>query len=193
MEHDQTATPLADAKAALRQQARARRAEAWCRLGPSAADAALQSVLERCAAPGAVLAAYVPIKDEASPLAALTRHPGPTCLPVVVARGAALQFRSWAPGDALERGPLGTSVPAAGAWQVPDILIVPMLAFDRRLCRLGYGGGYYDRTLAAIRAEKRCLAIGLAFAAQEVPEVPVGPHDARLDLIVTETGAIQPA
>jgi 5-formyltetrahydrofolate cyclo-ligase len=90
----------------------------------------------------------------------------------------------------LEPGPLGIPVPRQGEWVVPEVLIVPLVAFDRRGYRLGYGGGYYDRTLAELRQAGRVAAVGFAFAAQEVPEVPIGPHDAKLDAIVTEHGVV---
>ena len=90
-------------------------------------------------------------------------------------------------------GTFGALVPAKGDWIVPEVLIVPLLAFDRRGYRLGYGGGYYDRTLEVLRARGPVTAIGFAFAAQEVDEVPIEATDQPLDLIVTERGIIRPA
>jgi 5-formyltetrahydrofolate cyclo-ligase len=130
--------------------------------------------------------------SEISPLEAVVSHGGPVCMPVVIGPGQPLRFRAWAPNAQLMPGGFGTRIPAAGDWLVPDLLIVPLLAFDQRGFRLGYGGGFYDRTLVAIRARAGCRAIGLAFAAQEVAQVPTGPHDAPLDLIVTEEGKIFP-
>lgn len=114
-----------------------------------------------------------------------------TCLPVVL-RGKPLVFRAWKPGEALSRGVLDIPVPAEDApVVVPDIVFVPLLAFDRAGYRLGYGGGYYDRTLKALRARKRIVAVGLAFAAQEVEAVPHEKFDERLDYVLTETGVIE--
>ena len=109
-------------------------------------------------------------------------------LPLIGARDAPLRFRAWRPGEPLEAGPFGIQQPAAGAEVVPDVLVVPLLAFDRAGHRLGYGGGYYDRTLAALHARGPVLAIGLAFAAQAVRSVPAEPHDVPLQAVLTETG-----
>lgn len=115
-----------------------------------------------------------------------------TALPVVQGRGRPLLFRRWAPGDHLERGVLNIPVPSPGAEPVaPDILFVPLLAFDRSGYRLGYGAGYYDMTIAGLRAKKRTVTVGLAYAGQEVDAVPHEAHDERLDWIVTETGPIE--
>lgn len=113
-------------------------------------------------------------------------------LPVVVAPGEPLVFRHWQVGDILDPGPHATFQPAAtAALADPGLLLVPLLAFDRRGGRLGQGGGYYDRTLRTLRARRRIVAIGIAFAGQEVEEVPASPHDERLDGFVTEEGVIR--
>ncbi|MGB3865008.1 MAG: 5-formyltetrahydrofolate cyclo-ligase, partial [Xanthobacteraceae bacterium] len=104
---------------------------------------------------------------------------------------APLIFRAWRDGDALIGGPYGTRHPDATAPDVvPDIVLTPLAAFDRRGHRIGYGGGYYDRTLAALRAAKPVVAAGVAFAVQEVETVPASSHDAVLDVIVTDAEAI---
>jgi 5-formyltetrahydrofolate cyclo-ligase len=177
------------AKAALRRAAEARRAALG--VDPEAPARRLMPLL--AAEAGRVLAGYWPMRGEADPRPALAAHAGPVCLPVVAGRGRPLLFRAWAPGEALVPGAFGTAVPDGGAVTTPEVLIVPLLAFDRRGFRLGYGGGFYDRTLAALRAAGRCRAIGLAFAGQEMAALPHAEGDAALDLIVTEAGVIVPA
>ncbi len=176
-------------KAAARAAARAARAAAFAG-GQGGAAAVLAGVLAEYA--GRLVSGYVPLRDEIDPLPALAGFAGPLCLPVVPGRGVALRFRRWAPGAALVPAGFGTQEPASGAWCDPEVLVVPLLAFDRRGYRLGYGGGYYDRTLAGLRAAGPVLAVGFAFAAQEVAAVPRDDHDQRLDLIVTEAGVIVP-
>lgn len=113
-------------------------------------------------------------------------------LPVVVAPRAPLAFRVWKPDSILVPGRFSIPVPSGSAAPVtPDVLLVPLLAFDRRGHRLGQGGGYYDRTLAALRAAAPVLAVGLAYAAQELAAVPRGAHDQPLDWIVTERSAFR--
>lgn len=110
-----------------------------------------------------------------------------TALPVVVAKNTPLVFRQWAPGDALVLGRWNIKVPPEEAPEVlPDVLLVPLLAFDRKGFRLGYGGGFYDRTLEKLRALKKVTAIGIAYAGQEVDAVPYEEFDQRLDWIMTE-------
>lgn len=109
-------------------------------------------------------------------------------LPRVPDRAGPLSFHRWAPGTALEPGAFATFAPAASPPCQPQILLIPLLAFDRRGGRLGQGGGWYDRTLAALGAA--VYALGIAYAGQEVPAVPVEPHDRPLDAIFTEQGLI---
>jgi len=160
---------------------------------PVANGAALaRHVLDRCPPPpGALVAGYWPMGDEVDVrplLAALAERGHPLALPVTTPRGQPLVFRCWRPGDALRGGPLGTSSPAGGEEVQPSWLLVPLLAFDRAGRRLGYGGGYYDRTLADLSG---AAAIGCAHAVQEVPEVPAGPDDAILRRVATEAGLIE--
>ena len=143
-------------------------------------------------APDSVLAGYVAIRSEADPLAVLTGHRGPSCLPVVTGAGRPLVFRLWRPGKALEPGAFGIMQPLADAEVIqPQVVIAPLAAFDRRGARIGYGGGYYDRSLAHLRAAGPVVAIGLGFDVQAVETVPEGPFDQRLDLIATETGILR--
>ena len=111
-------------------------------------------------------------------------------LPVVVAKRQPLVFRAWRPGDPLEAGVFGTLHPSPKREVVePDALIVPLLACDEEGWRLGYGGGFYDRTLEALRAKKIVTAVGVGFNAQLLPEVPHGPSDQRLDWLLTDKRA----
>ena len=137
------------------------------------------------------LAGYMAMRSEIDPTEAMAAHAGPVGVPVILGAGQALKFREWSPGCAMLPGEFGASIPAEGAWIEPEILIVPMVAWDRRGFRLGYGGGFYDRTLEGLRAKRPTLAIGFAFAAQELPAVPVEPVDQPLDAMVTETGVIR--
>jgi 5-formyltetrahydrofolate cyclo-ligase len=179
---------LQAAKAAARKIARARRAG----LANAEAPARLAAALLAGHAPpkGAIIAGYWPMGEEMDPrplMLALAARGHVLALPVTPPRGQPLAFRAWVPGAALRAGPMGTSEPFAGDELRPDMLLVPLLAFDRAGRRLGYGGGYYDRTLAALPGAK---AIGIAYAGQEMPEVPAGPQDFRLPLIATEAGVI---
>jgi len=109
-------------------------------------------------------------------------------VPVIIGKGLPLRFREWTPGCRMVEGTFKAMIPEEGAWVEPQVLIVPLLAFDARGYRLGYGGGFYDRTLEGLRAREPVLAVGFAFAAQEVPEVPIEPTDQRLNAVVTEKG-----
>ena len=141
---------------------------------------------------GKVLSGYWPMRGEADPRPAMAAHDGPLCLPVVPGRAVPLVFRRW-DGEALVPGPFGTLHPAESQpVLVPQILIVPLAGFDARGNRIGYGGGYYDRTLQLLRESGQVQAIGLAFAVQELPHIPAEPFDQPLDLIVTDGGLIHP-
>lgn len=135
--------------------------------------------------PHAVIAAYYPLPDELSPLplvSALRDRGHGIALPVTAGRAAALTFRIFAADTPLRTSSFGVAEPAAGADATPDLIIVPLLAFDRRCQRLGYGAGHYDRTLAA----RPVPTVGFAFDFQRIDRVPTGPHDQALDCIVTD-------
>jgi len=174
-------------KPALRRHALAHR-----RGPPDAAARLCAHVLHGCPPPdGATVAGFWPMGTEMDirPLLhALHARGHELALPFTPPRGQPLRFRAWAPGDALAPGPMGTSHPAADAPARPGFILVPLLAFDRRGGRLGYGGGYYDRTLPLF---PEAFRLGIAFAAQEVEEVPMNPHDAPLHAIATEDGIIR--
>jgi 5-formyltetrahydrofolate cyclo-ligase len=183
------------AKRQLREQAKARRSA----LPPDVRrDGALRLAAHGLAPlgihPPAVVTAFLAIGDELDPGPLLERLHGEgfaLALPVMVGKGQPLLFRAWQAGDRLVDRMWGIREPTADAKTVePDVLLMPLLAFDRSGYRLGYGGGFYDRTLAGLRARRAVRAIGLAFAAQEVDAVPHLDYDQRLDLILTPDGPI---
>ena len=141
----------------------------------------------------AVVSGFWPIKDEIDIRPLLIELFNVGCqlaLPVVQGRGKPLLFRAWRPGDPLEAGVFGTLQPSARRETLePDALIVPLLACDEEGWRLGYGGGFYDRTLGGLRARRNVTAVGVGFNAQLVPEVPHGPDDQRLDWLLTDKRA----
>ena len=178
-------------RAAGERRRRSARLAAEGRETPPGERAAERFVESISVAPGEVVSAYWPIRDELDvrPLMSRLHDAGVrVVLPVVVRRGAALVFRAWTPDTEMLPGAFGVPVPPPAAPVArPDFLVVPLLAFDRRGYRLGYGGGYYDRTLAALRAEPApVVAVGYAYREQEVAAVPRGPRDQPLDWIVTE-------
>jgi len=139
------------------------------------------------------LSGFVPIGTEINPLpvmAAMAAH-GPVGVPVIKAKGAPLGFRLWHPGCAMEPGPFGAAVPVVGKQMVPEVVIVPLLAFDRSGGRLGYGGGFYDRTLEGLRARGPVFAVGFAYGAQETETLPLEPTDQPLDAIVTDAEVLR--
>ena len=137
-----------------------------------------------------IVSGFHPYKDEISilPLLGVLASEGwETALPVVTGAGLPLVFRVWAPGSPTVPGIWNIPMPPEGSAAVePDVLLVPLLAFDRKGYRLGYGGGFYDRTLAMLRAKKPVIAIGVAYAGQEIPEIPRGSFDQPMDWIMTE-------
>jgi 5-formyltetrahydrofolate cyclo-ligase len=144
-----------------------------------------------------VISGYWPLGDEIDPrplLQALAGRGLPLALPAIRAAGEPLDFRAWRPGDALRPARFGTREPLPEAPLVqPGLLLVPLLAFDAAGYRLGYGGGFYDRSLALLRRTGDILAVGLAYAAQQVAAVPREATDQALDLVVTEAGVVTPA
>src|SRR5215218_11431915 len=140
--------------------------------------------------PGMVVSGYSPIRSEIDPfplMRTLAARGARLALPAVMARGKSLAFRAWSPDDRLMLGPLGILEPSpAAAELIPDIMLVPLAAFDREGHRIGYGAGHYDFTLAHLRKAKVITAIGAAFAVQEIKAVPALPHDVALDYVLTE-------
>lgn len=191
---------LTEQKAALRKEAFARRREAHeadRAAGGQAALAARDHFLAARFHQGAeIVSGYRPIRTEIDPtplMAALREAGHRLCVPVIKGRGLPLRFREWHPHVPMIEGPFGAEIPAEGEWVEPQLLIAPLVAFDGAGWRLGYGGGFYDRTLALLRARRRTLAVGLAYAAQQLDLVPHDPTDQPLDAIVTEEGPIRPA
>lgn len=182
---------LTEIKKAARAAAYDRRAKAHGR----GLDGAAQEHLIEALVPhrGRPMAGFVPIHTEINPLpvmAAMSEH-GPVGVPVIETKGAPLGFRRWRPGCAMEPGPYGAAVPVTGEALVPEVVVVPLVAFDRAGGRLGYGGGYYDRTLELLRAQGPLYAIGFAYAAQEADRLPLEPTDQPLDAIVTDAEIIR--
>ncbi len=142
---------------------------------------------------GTVVSAYMAMPGELDPAPLVNRLIADgtrIALPVVVAKGQPLVFRLWQPGDAMASGTWGIKEPLPDKLDVsPDIMLVPLLAFDARGGRLGYGGGFYDRTIGVLRAQGCVITVGLALQAQAVDAVPMGPHDQYLDWILTPAGA----
>ncbi len=182
--------PIQTDKEPLRREAMERRDA----LPPDARQAAAEAIAARKfplpIATGTIVSGFMPLKSEINPLPLLRKLAGQgarLALPVVAVRGKPLVMREWVFGEPLIAGVWGIRQPKPEAAVVdPDILLVPLLAFDRAGHRIGYGAGYYDLTLAQLRARKSVIAAGLAFAAQEVAAIPATPRDARLDLVLTE-------
>jgi 5-formyltetrahydrofolate cyclo-ligase len=143
--------------------------------------------------PGMVLSGYSPIRNEIDPaplMHKLAEAGARLALPAVMARGKSLAFRAWSPDDRLMLGPLGIPEPSpAAAELVPDVMLVPLAAFDPAGHRIGYGAGHYDFTLEHLRKVKAITAVGVAFAVQQIKAVPAQPHDVALDFVLTEKKA----
>lgn len=177
---------LTEVKAAARAEAFARRKVAFAGRQPTD-HRLLADVL--AGHQGAVLAGYMPMRTEIDCLPAMAAHcraGGRVCVPVIPGMAQPLRFHEWTPETEMVEGAFKALIPQGGVELTPTVLIVPLLAFDRRGYRLGYGGGFYDRTLEGLRARGTVTAIGFAFAAQEVETVPTEPTDQPLDMIVTE-------
>jgi 5-formyltetrahydrofolate cyclo-ligase len=160
----------------------------------AAAAAAIAARPLPVAAAGAIVSGFSPLKSEINPvplMRAFAAAGAQLALPVVMGRGKPLTMRAWTFGAPLASGVWGIREPPPEAPEVfPDVLIVPLLAFDRAGQRIGYGAGYYDMTIARLRGMKKVTAIGVAYAAQEIAQVPVTPRDAALDLVLTEREVI---
>jgi 5-formyltetrahydrofolate cyclo-ligase len=186
--------PLADLKASVRRDAVARRDALPATERLAAAEAIAARPFPLPIFGGMIVSGFMPLKTEVNPLPlmrALAAQGAGLALPVIDGRGKPLIMRAYRFGDELNSGQWGIKEPRSESPEVaPDILLTPLLAFDRSGNRIGYGAGYYDRTIAKFRAAKPVVAVGLAYAAQEIAAVPVTERDARLDLVLTERETI---
>jgi 5-formyltetrahydrofolate cyclo-ligase len=183
-----------DSKAAFRQEAIALRDALPADARKAAAEAIAARKFPLAITPGTIISGFMPLKSEINPLPLLQRLSeagARLALPAIAGRGKPLIMRAWEFGASLDRGQWGIREPKPEAPEVePDILLVPLLAFDRAGYRLGYGAGYYDMTIHRLRGLKPVTAVGIAFAVQEVPKIPTTPRDERLDLVLTEREVI---
>jgi 5-formyltetrahydrofolate cyclo-ligase len=177
-------------KAELRTAALSRRDALTDKQRDAAALALARRGLPVAMSTGMIVSGYFPIRNEIDPTPLMQKLAGQgarLALPCVNARGQSLTFRAWSPGDRLMLGSLGIPEPSPAAAEViPDIMLVPLAAFDRSGHRIGYGAGHYDHTFAHLRKAKAVIGIGLAFAAQEIESVPALAHDVALDYVLTE-------
>jgi 5-formyltetrahydrofolate cyclo-ligase len=186
--------PIEELKADLRASTRALRDALPADARKAAAEFIAARIFPLATAPGIIISGFMPLKSEINPLPLLQKLAESgvrLALPAIAGRGKPLIMRAWEFGAPLDRGQWGIREPKPDAPEVePDILLVPLLAFDREGFRLGYGAGYYDMTIHRLRALKPVIAVGIAFAAQEVPKIPTTPRDERLDLVLTEREVI---
>ena len=187
-------TETQSAKAALRAEALARRDALPATARQSAAEAIAARAFPVNVTAGTIVSGFMPMKTEVNPLPLLRKLAdagAQIALPCIAGRGKLLIMRAWTFGGPLKAGQWGIREPMPDAGEVaPDILIVPLACFDRVGHRIGYGAGYYDMTINALRAKKKVVAIGIGFAAQEIAKVPATERDARLDLVLTERETI---
>jgi 5-formyltetrahydrofolate cyclo-ligase len=181
---------IASQKAGLRAEALAKRDALPAELRAAAAEAVAARTFPLTIGKGTIVSGFMPLKSEINPLPLLRKLAeagARLALPAIAGRGQPLIMRAYRFGEDLARGQWGIREPKPDAAEVaPDILIVPLAAFDRAGHRIGYGAGYYDMTIHALRAKKPVTAVGIAFAAQEIPAVPATERDERLDFVLTE-------
>jgi 5-formyltetrahydrofolate cyclo-ligase len=191
---NEQATAIENAKVELRRDAIARREALPADARKATAEVIAAREFPLAITLGAIISGFMPLKSEINPLPLLQKLAeagARLALPAIAGRGKPLIMRAWEFGAPLDRGQWGIREPKPDAPEVePDILLVPLLAFDRAGYRIGYGAGYYDMTIHRLRALKPVTAVGIAFAAQEVPKIPTTPRDERLDLVLTERDVI---
>ncbi|MEA2872290.1 MAG: 5-formyltetrahydrofolate cyclo-ligase [Hyphomicrobiales bacterium] len=181
---------ISDLKSIIRKDALMRRDALPAAERAKAAEAIAARAFPLAIERGQIVSGFSPLKTEINPIPLMRKLAdagAQLALPVVAGKGKPLIMRAWRFGEALASGVWGIREPKADAPEVaPDILLVPLLAFDRQGHRIGYGAGYYDMTIGKLRAVKPVVAVGIAYAAQEIASVPVTLRDARLDLVLTE-------
>lgn len=183
-------------KSAARTWARNRRAAAHVKHGPRAGEKLALHGLEFLALdPGAVVSGFSAIQEEIDPLQLLLRLAAKghrLCLPVMQGHGQPLIFRAWAPGDEMASAAWGIAepLPSRTVYE-PDVLLVPLLAFDAKGYRLGYGGGFYDRSLQILRKLKPIVAVGISYDEQKIDAVPHLDYDQPLDWVLTPSGPLR--
>jgi 5-formyltetrahydrofolate cyclo-ligase len=185
-----------DEKRAERTRALTRRAAAHARHGAAAGEALARHGLGFLALPpSVVVSGFAAIRDEIDPAQLLARLAGEghrLALPVMQGKGRPLQFRAWAPGDAVASAHWGIAEPLSDKPEVyPDVVLVPLLAFDVHGYRLGYGGGFYDRSLQSLRAKKPIIAVGIGYDELRIDAVPHLDYDERLDWVLTPSGPLR--
>ena len=187
-------TETQSAKAVLRAEVLARRDALPAAERQTAAETIAARGLPVEVTPTTIVSGFMPMKTEVNPIPLMHKLVdvgAQLALPAIAGRGKPLIMRAWQFGDPLKAGQWGIREPLPEAPEVaPDVLIVPLACFDRAGHRIGYGAGYYDMTIRALRSKKQVTAIGLAFATQEISQVPAAPHDERLDLVLTEREVI---
>jgi 5-formyltetrahydrofolate cyclo-ligase len=185
-----TSASIETAKTEFRASAQARRDALPAEERKRAAETIAGRPFPVAIAPGVIVSGFMPLKSEINPLPLmqkLAEAGARLALPVIAGRGKPLIMRAWQFGAPLDRGQWGIREPKADAPEVePDVLLVPLLAFDRSGFRIGYGAGYYDMTIRHFRGLKAVTAVGITFAAQEISKVPTTERDERLDLVLTE-------
>jgi 5-formyltetrahydrofolate cyclo-ligase len=185
---------ISELKTVIRKDALLRRDALPADARARAAEAIAARAFPLALNPGTIVSGFMPLKTEINPLPLMRKLAdagAQLALPKIVGRGNPLIMRAFAFGDELVSGQWGIREPKPDAPEVaPDVLLVPLLAFDRQGHRIGHGAGYYDMTIAKLRAMKPVVAVGFAFAAQEIQQVPVTPRDERLDLVLTEREVI---
>ena len=182
--------PVLEPKAGLRRAGLGRRREVHRDKAASAAQALTERLMTDIGSVENTIAGYWPIGDEIDcrpAMEKLAKNGAQLALPVVAGQGQVLIFRIWKPGEQLETGPFGTSHPGLNSGVcVPSILLLPLIAFDKTGQRLGDGAGYYDRTIAALRAGGKILAVGVGYDEQEIEHLPADDHDQVMDAVITD-------
>ena len=188
------ASPSSERKASLRRDALGCRREIHKKRAATATANLTEQLCIAIQGRDKIIAGYWPIGDEIDCRPALENMAAEgfqIVLPVVAGQGEVLIFRTWKPGEDLETGPFGTAHPGPlAAVRTPDVILLPLIAFDVVGHRLGYGAGYYDRTIAALRRSGSIMAVGVSYDEQEVERIPADGHDQVMDAVMTDRRAL---